>query len=236
MKIVPPFERATLINRYKRFLADIRLPSGEEMTIHCPNTGSMKNCWQAETPCWFSRSDDPRRKLSGTLEITTTPDGFLAGVNTNRPNKLVREAIEQGVIAELQGYASIRAEVKYGVENSRIDLLLTGEGLARCYVEVKNTTLGMGGGRVLFPDAVTERGTKHLRELISMAQQGHRAVLVFCVQHSGATSTGPADEIDPVYGETLRQAMAAGVEVLAYGCRLAEDEIVVDRRLPFVIN
>lgn len=236
MKMVPPFERATLIKRYKRFLADIRLPSGEEMTIHCPNTGSMKNCWQAETPCWFSRSDDPRRKLSGTLEITTTPDGFLAGVNTNRPNKLVREAIEQGVIAELQGYASIRAEVKYGVENSRIDLLLTGEGLARCYVEVKNTTLGMGGGRVLFPDAVTERGTKHLRELISMAQQGHRAVLVFCVQHSGATSTGPADEIDPVYGETLRQAMAAGVEVLAYGCRLAEDEIVVDRRLPFIIN
>lgn len=236
MKIVPPFERATLIKRYKRFLADIRLSSGEEMIIHCPNTGSMKNCWQAETPCWFSRSDDPRRKLSGTLEITTTPDGFLAGVNTNRPNKLVREAIEQGVIAELQGYASIRAEVKYGVENSRIDLLLTGEGLARCYVEVKNTTLGMGGGRVLFPDAVTERGTKHLRELISMAQQGHRAVLVFCVQHSGATSTGPADEIDPVYGETLRQAMAAGVEVLAYGCRLAEDEIVVDRRLPFIIN
>ena len=100
MKIIPPFERATLIKRYKRFLADIRLSSGEEMTIHCPNTGSMKNCWQAETPCWFSRSDDPRRKLSGTLEITTTPDGFLTGVNTNRPNKLVREAIEDGVMSQ----------------------------------------------------------------------------------------------------------------------------------------
>lgn len=236
MKIVPPFERATLIKRYKRFLADIRLSSGEEMTIHCPNTGSMKNCWQAETPCWFSRSDDPRRKLSGTLEITTTPDGFLAGVNTNRPNKLVREAIEQGVIAELQGYESIRAEVKYGAENSRIDLLLTGEELAPCYVEVKNTTLGAGGGRVLFPDAVTERGTKHLRELISMVQQGHRAVLVFCVQHSGADCAGPADEIDPVYGATLRQAIAAGVEVLVYGCRISATEIVIDRPLPFLLD
>lgn len=234
MKIEPPLEQAILLKRYKRFLADIRLANGEEMTIHCPNTGSMKNCWAPETPCWFSRSNDPKRKLPGTLEITSTPDGFLVGVNTGRPNKLVREAIESGVIAELQGYSEIRPEVKYGDENSRIDLLLI-DGERRCYVEVKNTTLGVGDGRVLFPDAVTTRGTKHLRELMAMVEQGHRAVLVFCVQHSGAQSVGPADDIDPVYGQTLREAMDAGVEVLAYGCDLSAEEINLKSALPFYL-
>lgn len=232
MKISPPFEKATLLKRYKRFLADIRLDSGELLTIHCPNTGSMKNCWAPETPCWFSRSNDPKRKLPGTLEVTTTADGYLTGVNTQRPNKLVREAIENGTIIELQGYDNIRPEVKYGDENSRIDLLLT-SGEQRCYVEVKNTTLGVGNGRVLFPDAVTTRGTKHLRELMGMVQLGHRAVLVFCVQHTGAEIIGPADQIDPVYGATLREAIAAGVEVLAYGCQLTPGQIVIDRKLPF---
>ena len=234
MKIEPTLEQAILLKRYKRFLADIRLANGEEMTIHCPNTGSMKNCWAPETPCWFSRSNDPKRKLPGTLEITSTPDGFLVGVNTGRPNKLVREAIESGVIAELQGYSEIRPEVKYGDENSRIDLLLI-DGERRCYVEVKNTTLGVGDGRVLFPDAVTTRGAKHLRELMAMVEQGHRAVLVFCVQHSGAQSVGPADEIDPVYGQTLREAMDAGVEVLAYGCDLSAEEINLKSALPFYL-
>jgi sugar fermentation stimulation protein A len=230
--IDPPLEQATLLKRYKRFLADIRLDNGEEMTVHCPNTGSMKNCWAAETPCWFSRSNDPKRKLPGTLEITTTPDGFLTGVNTGRPNYLVREAIENGVIRELQGYPNIRPEVKYGTENSRIDLLLS-DGERQCYVEVKNTTLGVGDGRVLFPDAVTTRGAKHLRELIAMVELGHRAVLVFCVQHSGAESAGPADDIDPEYGRTLREAMAAGVEVLAYGCHLSVDDISLQTPLAF---
>ncbi len=232
MKISPPFEKATLLKRYKRFLADIRLDSGELLTIHCPNTGSMKNCWAPETPCWFSRSNDPKRKLPGTLEVTTTVDGYLTGVNTQRPNKLVREAIENGTIVELQGYDNIRPEVKYGDENSRIDLLLT-RGEQRCYVEVKNTTLGVGNGRVLFPDAVTTRGAKHLRELMGMVQLGHRAVLVFCVQHTGAETIGPADQIDPVYGATLREAIAVGVEVLAYGCQLTPGQIVIDRKLPF---
>lgn len=233
MKISPPLEKATLIKRYKRFLADIRLENGELLTIHCPNTGSMKNCWAEETPCWFSRSNDPKRKLPGTLEITTTQDGSLAGVNTQRPNHLVREAIENGIISELQGYDHIRPEVKYGEEKSRIDLLLS-RGDDLCYVEVKNTTLGMGDGRVLFPDAVTTRGAKHLRELMKMVGDGHRAVLVFCVQHSGAETVGPADEIDPQYGVILREAMASGVEVLAYGCQLSPEEIVIDRALPFV--
>ena len=232
MKIDPPFEQATLLKRYKRFLTDIRLDSGEELTIHCPNTGSMKNCWAEETPCWFSYSNNPKRKLPGTLEITTTSDGFLTGVNTQRPNHLVREAIETGTITELQGYENIRPEVKYGEENSRIDLLLS-QGSQLCYVEVKNTTLGVGDGRVLFPDAVTTRGAKHLRELMKMVEEGHRAVLVFCVQHSGAEEVGTADDIDPHYGVVLREAIAAGVEVLAYGCTLTPEEIVVNKRLPF---
>lgn len=233
MKIDPPFEEATLLKRYKRFLTDIRLRSGEELTIHCPNTGSMKNCWVAETPCWFSRSNNPKRKLPGTLEISTTQEGDLVGVNTQRPNYLVREGIENGTIKELQGYDNIKPEVKYGEENSRIDLLLT-KGEQQCYVEVKNTTLGVGKGKVLFPDAVTTRGAKHVRELMKMVEAGHRAVLVFCVQHSGAKEVGPADDIDPDYGAVLREAIAAGVEVLAYGCRLTPEEITVTRRLPFV--
>ena len=232
MKIDPPFEEAILLKRYKRFLTDIRLDTGEELTIHCPNTGSMKNCWVAETPCWFSRSNNPKRKLPGTLEISTTPEGDLVGVNTQRPNHLVREGIENGTIAELQGYDSIKPEVKYGEENSRIDLLLS-KSDQQCYVEVKNTTLGVGNGRVLFPDAVTSRGAKHLRELMKMVKEGHRAVLVFCVQHSGVKEVGPADDIDPEYGRILREAIAAGVEVLAYGCRLTPHEIVVTQRLPF---
>ena len=232
MILSPHFEKATLLKRYKRFLADIRLDGGEELTIHCPNTGSMKNCWETETPCWFSRSDNPKRKLPGTLEITTTPDGFLCGVNTQRPNHLVREAIENGTITELQGYDSIRPEVKYGEEKSRIDLLLS-KGDQLCYVEVKNTTLGVGDGRVLFPDAVTTRGAKHLRELIKMVEDGHRAVLVFCVQHTGAETVGPADDIDPGYGLILRKAIAVGVEVLAYDCKLTPAEIVIQKRLPF---
>src|SRR5690606_7194398 len=134
---------------------------------------------------------------------------------------------------ELAGYPDVKAEVRYGNENSRIDLLLSAVGRADCYVEVKNVTLEAGDGLITFPDAVTARGTKHLRELMAMVADGHRAVLLFCVQHSGAQRVAPADEIDPLYGKTLREAIAAGVEVLAYGCRLSAQEIVLARRLAF---
>ena len=234
MKFDPPLEQGILLRRYKRFLADVELPGGEILTVHCPNTGSMKNCVVPGTPCWFFRSDNPKRKLPATLEITTTPLGWLAGVNTGRTNSLVREAIANGTVTELAGYDSVRGEVRYGAENSRIDLLLQGDGRPDCYVEVKNVTLETGEGLITFPDAVTARGTKHLRELTAMVRNGHRAVLLYCVQHSGATRAGPADDIDPLYCATLREAIAAGVEVLAYGCRLSAEEIVVDRRLPFV--
>ncbi|MCK9503643.1 MAG: DNA/RNA nuclease SfsA [Porticoccaceae bacterium] len=234
MEFDPPLVEAVILKRYKRFLADVRLASGEIITVHCPNTGSMKHCVVAETPCWFSLSDNPKRKLPGTLELTTTTLGFIAGVNTARPNQLVREAIESEAVKELRGYDRMRSEVKYGDENSRIDLLLENDR-QQCFVEVKNVTLENSGGLISFPDAVTSRGAKHLRELMAMVAQGHRAVLFFCVQHSGAQQVTVAADIDPLYAETLKQALAAGVEVLAYGCRLSPTEIAVTRRLDFIL-
>lgn len=235
MRFDPPFKQAVFLRRYKRFLTDVRLANGEELTVHCPNTGSMKNCLVQGSPCWISLSDKPGRKLPGTLEITTTTSGCLAGVNTSRPNHLVREAIENGTIIELQGFDQIRSEMKYGAENSRIDLLLNYPE-CDCYVEVKNVTLEAGNGLIIFPDAVTERGAKHLRELMTVVEQGQRAVLFFCVQHTDARRVAPAVEIDPVYTSTLNDAIEAGVEVLAYGCRLSAEEIAIDRKIDFTLN
>ncbi len=233
MKISPAFEEAIFIKRYKRFFVDIKLDDGSELTIHCPNTGSMKNCLNPGQPCWFSRSDNPKRKLPGTLEIITTTGGRLAGVNTARPNKLVIEAIGNGVISELQGYDTLRSEVRYGEENSRIDILLE-QGEAQCFIEVKSVTLEGRGQRARFPDAVTARGTKHLRELIHVVEQGQRGVLVFCVQLTEVEEVSAAQDIDPFYTQTLSEAIAAGVEVLVYGCRLSANEIVIDRKLTFL--
>ncbi|ODS24813.1 sugar fermentation stimulation protein SfsA [Candidatus Endobugula sertula] len=231
MKFSPILRSAVLLRRYKRFLADVRLPNGDITTIHCPNTGSMKHCIVENSPCWYSISDNPKRKYPFTWEIATTPWGHLAGVNTRRANYLVREAIDMGVISELQGYDFIKSEVRYGDENSRIDFLLGSQRQPDCYVEVKNVTLGMESGLGLFPDSVSQRGSKHLRELMSIVQQGYRAVLLFCVQHTGICLVSPADNIDAVYGQTLRQALSVGVEVLAYGAQIGEGEIVLVDRL-----
>ena len=235
MKIEPALQEGVLLRRYKRFLADIRQPDGKEITIHCPNTGSMKACLSEGDPCWYSTSDNPKRKYPNTWEIATTPAGHLAGINTGRANGLVVEAIKSGVISELQGYTDLKTEVRYGEEKSRIDILLS-EGSRECYVEVKNVTLCEAGGRGLFPDSVSDRGSKHLRELMLMVEQGHRAVLLFCVQHTGINSVSPADDIDPVYGETLRAALRAGVEVFAYGASLSAEEIVLDRSIEVIVS
>ena len=232
---MPPLKCASLVRRYKRFLADIELEDGSVKTIHCPNTGSMKACIAPGSACWYSTSDNPKRKYPDTWEIATTPDGDLAGINTGRANSLVREAIEAGVVSELKDYDCIRAEVKYGREKSRIDFLLSAEGRQPCYVEVKNVTLCLGGGLGAFPDAVSERGTKHLRELTSVAQQGDRAVILFCVQHSAIQKVRAAVEIDPAYAEALKIAHDQGVEVLAYGARLSEEEIVLNRQLQVIV-
>lgn len=235
MKISPPLQEVTLLRRYKRFLADVRDADGNEFTVHCPNTGSMKNCVVEGGPCWISDSGNPKRKYRHTLEVTSTPGGFRAGVNTGRANALVQEVIERGLVPELAGYDSIRREVPYGEERSRIDLLLEG-GAGPCYVEVKNVTLETGSGEGQFPDAVSARGAKHLRELQRLAESGVRTVLFYCVQHTGIERVLPAREIDPAYTAALEEAVAAGVEVLAYGARIEPDEIALERAIPFSLG
>lgn len=230
---------ALLSKRYKRFLVDIVLPDKTELTIHCPNTGSMKNCVVPDSACWYSVSDSKTRKYPQTLEVVSTPGGYLAGINTARANALVEIAIAAGVIAELQGYALLKREVVYGEEKSRIDFLLSHHSTDErpCYVEVKNVTLMEADGDGFFPDAVSQRGSKHLRELMAMVRQGQRAVLLFCVQHTGIKKVRPADHIDAVYGATLRKAIAAGVEVIAYAAEILpqENHIALAHALPIEI-
>jgi sugar fermentation stimulation protein A len=221
MQFEPPLEEGRLLRRYKRFLADIETPSGEQLTIHCPNTGSMLNCMEEGAQIWFSRSNDPKRKLPGTWELGCTPHGRMAVINTARANALVEEALHAGLITELNGFTALKREVAYGVERSRIDIRLEyPAGFA--YVEVKSVTLGFSDSDVAaFPDARTERGSKHLRELAALARSGIRAVQFYCVNLSGISAVRAAAEIDPAYAAALQEAKAAGVEVLAYGAQIS---------------
>jgi sugar fermentation stimulation protein A len=233
MRFPAPLIEARLIRRYKRFLADVEFPDGRTATAHTPNTGSMLGCCSPGARVWLRDTGSAGRKYPLAWELVEAGPGVLVGIDTGLASRLVREAIETGVAAELQGYAAVRREVRYGCENSRIDLLLEGADSRSCYVEVKNVTL-VEQGRALFPDAVTVRGTKHLRELGEMARRGHRAVIFYCVQRCDADELAPADHIDPVYGLALRQALAAGVEALAYRAAVALDAITLARRLPVV--
>lgn len=236
MRFSPELECGRLLRRYKRFLADIELANGEQITIHCPNTGSMLNCMVEGGQVWFSRSNDPKRKLPGTWEISETPQGRLACVNTGRANALVEEALLAGRIPELAGFTGLKREVPYGEERSRIDFRLDfAQGPA--YVEVKSVTLGFPGSTVAaFPDAVTQRGAKHLRELAALARHGVRAVQLYCVNLSGIEAVRPAHEIDAAYAVALRAAVAEGVEVLAYGTRIDSEQVVIDRALPVLLT
>lgn len=235
MRFAMPLEQGRLVRRYKRFLADIVTDAGEHLCIHCPNTGSMLNCIGDGARVWFQRNSDPKRKLPGTWELVETPQGRLACVNTARANRLVEEALLAGVIVELAGFTALKREVAYGVENSRVDFRLDfPDGPA--FVEVKSVTLGFGDTAVAaFPDAVTARGARHLRELAALARDGIRAVQLYCVNLSGVEAVRPASEIDPLYAAALRDAQAAGVELLAYGVELSPEEIRLTRRLPVVL-
>lgn len=230
MKFTVPLVEGLLLRRYQRFLADVSLPDGRVVTAHCPNTGSMLGCKAPGSRVWLSPADNPARKLPWTWELVEVAPGVTVGVHTGRSNSLVREAIEAGQVPELAGYTGIRPEVKYG-EGSRIDLLLQAAGRPDCYVEVKNVTAAVEGRIGYFPDAVTTRGAKHLREMSAMVAAGHRAVLVFCVQRTDVDGVRPADHIDPDYGRALRAALAAGVEVLALGARIDAGGIELVRRL-----
>jgi sugar fermentation stimulation protein A len=228
MQIEQPTIQGKLIKRYKRFLADVELDSGEVLTAHCPNTGSLKGCAPEGARVVLRDSENPKRKLRYTFQ-TIEVDGTWVNVDTGLPNALVAEAIDAGKIAELTGYDSLRREVKYGV-NSRIDVLLE-RGEERCYVEVKSTTMTQGD-LALFPDAVTARGLKHLVELEQMVVEGHRAIIFFCVSRGDVKDFSPADDIDPKYGETLRRVCTkGGVEALAYSTEVGPRSFDIGKRL-----
>jgi len=219
-----------LIKRYKRFMADIRLSDGSGTIAHCPNSGSMKTC---KTPGWkvmLSDSNNPNRKLRYTWEMINNGKCWI-GIDTHLANKIAKEAIEKGWIPEIAGYDSLKTEVKYG-QNSRIDILLS-DGNKKCYVEVKNVTLVEEDGYYKFPDAVTERGLKHLNELKSMVDQGHRAVMLYVIQRSDGTIFKPADKIDPKYGNGLREAQANGVEILTYRADVTPKKIELKHQIEY---
>jgi sugar fermentation stimulation protein A len=225
MEFAPELIPGRLVKRYKRFLADVVLDDGREVTAHCPNSGSMATCKEPGQPVYLQPADSPKRKLKFTWELYHSGASWV-GINTHRSNAVVAEAVAGGAIPELAGYDRTRREVKYG-QNSRIDLLLESEDRAPAYVEVKNATLLADDGAVRFPDAVTERGRKHLDELADMANAGHRAVMLFLVNRADGAGFGPADRIDPAYGQRLREVADAGVEVLAYRTAITPGSIAV---------
>ncbi|MGO1120988.1 DNA/RNA nuclease SfsA [Rhodovibrionaceae bacterium A322] len=230
MRFPDPLVPGRLVRRYKRFLSDVELESGEVVVAHCANSGSMKGLKEPGSAVWLSPSRNPKRKLAWTWELVEA-DGALVGINTGLPNGLVAEAIEAGKITELTGYDSLRREVKYG-KNSRIDLLLQAQGKADCYVEVKSVTLRDSKGAAAFPDAVTERGAKHLRELGDMVEAGQRAVMLYLAQRADCPHFTTAQDIDPQYDEELRRALARGVEAYCYSCQLSPEEILLEKALP----
>ena len=234
MRFPSPLIRGALIQRYKRFLADVRLDDGRLVTATCPNTGSMLGLTAPGSIVWLSESDSPTRKYRFTWEMVEADLGkgpTLVGINTGSPNKLIAEAVAAARIKHLAGYPGFRREVRYG-RNSRIDLLLECADKGLCYVEIKNVHFSRRHGLAEFPDSVTERGTKHLAEMSDMVREGHRAVMVYLIQRSDAKRLAFARDVDPIYGAAYDSAVAAGVEAIALRCRMGTDEIVVDKPVP----
>lgn len=241
MKFDGKLQSGRLIKRYKRFLADIEVGNEmtpHEITIHCPNTGAMTGCNEPGSRVWFSTSDNAKRKYPNTWELLETLEGDWACINTGLANKLVEESIIENRIEELKGYDALSKEVRYGEEKSRIDLLLSAHRTdpRSCYIEVKSVTLLADDCIGMFPDAVSARGQKHLRELMAMVEAGHRAVLFFCVNHTGIERVRPADHIDPEYGRLLREASERGVEILAYKAEISNTEIKLVQSLPVELD
>jgi sugar fermentation stimulation protein A len=234
MNFEPPLVRGRLIRRYKRFLADVDSANGV-LTLHCPNTGAMSGCSEPGLEVWYSASANPRRKYPHTLEVVCTPDGRV-GINSARANDLVAEALAGGRIAELRGHSRIRREVAIPTEGTagsrgRFDFRLEAAAVP-CWVEVKSMTLCRAQGRGAFPDAVSDRALRHVEALAARRGRGERAVLLFCVQHTGVRFASPADDVHPAYGTALRAAVRSGVEVLAYRCRIELDGISLTTPVP----
>lgn len=230
MLLPSPLVRGRLIRRYKRFLADVALDSGSEVTVACPNTGAMLGLDAPGSVVWLSQSASVTRKYQHTWELVELDDA-LVGINPMRPNHIVAEAISAGLIPELAGYERMRREVKYG-EKSRVDILLEGDDRPACFVEVKNVHLSRAPGLAEFPDCVTARGARHLAELSAMVASGARAAMVYLVQRDDAKAFALARDIDPTYAAAFRAARAAGVEAYAFGCRLTPETISLGSTVP----
>ena len=231
MQFLSSLVPATFLRRYKRFFADVVLADGTELTAHCPNPGAMLGLNTPGLPAWLSVSDNPKRKLSHTLELVEA-DGGLVGINTLLPNRLVAEALESGTIPELAGYASVRREVKYG-KASRVDFLLEDPARGRCWLEVKNVHLMRTPGLAEFPDCVAARSTRHLEELADQVAAGDRAVALFVVQRTDCEAFSACADLDPAFARGLEAAAAAGVEVMAWACEVHPGEVTIRRALPW---
>ena len=231
MDITKPLVRGTLIRRYKRFLADVELQDGTQLTAHCPNPGRMIGCSTPGSPVVLRDSQNPKRKLLYTLQ-TIQEQGTWINVDTSLPNACTEEAIAKELVPDLRGYESMRREVRYG-EASRIDILLEDPKRGRCYVEVKSATMARGDV-ALFPDAVTSRGFKHLEELIHVVEAGDRGVIFFFISRGDVTSFEPADDIDPAYGKKLREAVQRGVEAMAWTSKVTPESLTIGA--PVLVN
>ncbi len=236
MKFTAPLIEGVLVKRYKRFLTDVKLASGEIVVAHCANPGSMLSVNEPGARVWLSPAQNPERKLKFTWEIIEM-NGHLVGINTAHPNLIVSDAISDGKIKELKGYETLKREQKYG-KNSRIDILLTSEGKPPCYVEVKNVTMKRGTGPkdpAEFPDSVTARGAKHLVEMSDMVAKGARAVMVYLVQRADCSTFTIAADIDPTYAKGLKNALKAGVEAVCYGCEVSPNGVTIAKPLRLVL-
>ncbi|APC13067.1 MULTISPECIES: DNA/RNA nuclease SfsA [Providencia] len=232
MEFNPCLKSATLIKRYKRFLADVTLPNGEEITIHCANTGAMTGCATPGDTIWYSTSDNPKRKYPYSWELTQTANGDFICINTLRANQLVAQALAEKHIPELSEYSIIKPEMKYGSENSRIDFFLSNSELPDCFIEVKSVTL-LENGHGFFPDTVTLRGQKHLRELSQIAKEGKRAILLFVALHTGIHVASAAAHIDKKYAQLLEEARQSGVEVLCYQADITVQQMALGKQICF---
>ena len=229
-----PLLEGSFLRRYKRFFCDIALPDGRVVVAHCPNTGSMRSCLEPEARCRISANDNPKRKLRYTLEQVCIDKQWIM-LHTGRTNTIVAQAIQGGRISELQGFAHLARERPFPTGKSRVDIVLSNHSADLAYVEVKNVTL-FQDGIARFPDSVTTRGQKHLRELMAVLQPGVRAVLFFHVGRAGATHVEAAGDVDPVYAQLLKEAQMAGVEVLAYESRVTQHRVTVTGPLPVLYS
>ncbi len=232
MDFPTPLIPATLVRRYKRFLADCQLADGTEVTAHCANPGSMMGLATPGSRIWLEPNDDPKKKLKYGWRLVEHETGDFTGVDTSLPNRMLKASLMAGDVPELVA-PMVRAEVKYG-QNSRVDFLLTGAG-PDTYVEVKSVTLSREPGIAEFPDSVTTRGAKHMADLAEVARSGHRAVIFYLVQRTDAREVTIAGDIDPTYAAAVRSALEAGVEPLAYGCRITPGGVTLGKRLPFTL-